>query len=91
MAHKFIVDVVAPKKGDYPFSPFCQIVVGSHWVDERGLHGLSPQLTTEQEIDSSFDYLSAELEIARSEAKKGLKRAKDQLHSDLSARILRTS
>ena len=48
----FDYKLVAPKEGDYPFTPFIHIVLNDNvFTDSDGSVSLSAQLMTDNEID----------------------------------------
>lgn len=71
---------VAPRKGDYPFTPYTHVYLSQYSQDTNGKVLLSPELMTDMEIDESVNWLIEQLEKARKKAKRDLKRKKGQLH-----------
>ena len=81
MSLKFSVDMVAPRKNDPLFTPYCNIGLGFHSVNTKnGRIHISAQLMTELEIDEAINFLQSDLDSVRKEAKKRLVTAKRKLH-----------
>lgn len=73
----FDFKLVAPKDGDYPFTPFIHIVLNSFSTDSDGSVSLSAQLMTDQEIDYRIQSLKDELDRIGHAAKQARRRAHD--------------
>ncbi len=81
MSLRFSVDMVAPRKIDPLFTPFCNIGLGFHSVNTKdGRIHISAQLISDIEIDEAINFLQFDLESVRKEAKKRLKTANRKLH-----------
>lgn len=66
------------KKGDVPLPPFVSISVGTH-SEANGQIFLSPELTSDGQIDYAVDQLKDELEEFRKAAKKELRTLKTKM------------
>lgn len=58
---------IAPKKGDYPFSPVAHIIPESYSQAEDGHVLLTPQCMTPTELDEQVDQMKSDLEEIRQE------------------------
>ena len=71
---RFGYRIVAPKKGDMPFTPFIYIIPSSYCLDDDGCPLLSPQLT-ESEVDGRIQTYKEDLDRMGKLAKRALRRA----------------
>lgn len=78
---KFEYRIIAPRKGDPPFSPFIHIGLENWSTAADGWPRLTPQLMTDGEIDYYVSKFKADLDKVGRLAKRALQRANEKLHS----------
>ena len=71
----FDYNLVAPKEGDYPFTPSIHIVLNNVSTDSDGRVSLSAQLMTDHEIDYRIQSIKDDLDRIGHTAKQALRRA----------------
>ncbi|MDD9962520.1 MAG: hypothetical protein OXU70_10565 [Gammaproteobacteria bacterium] len=75
----FDYHLAAPRRGEYPFTPFARIVLDGYFCSRDGRPELSAQLMTDTEIDWCVQQLKRELDKVGRRAKNARKRAVDEL------------